>query len=259
MSEGPALLAFEDGIADLCPRCRGPGSARFRRRILLFDGVECRLCRHLDAFPMTTAYRAGCFAAPVLPSLFGIWWLALLLAALSAAFLLLDLRLWLSARNAARNRRATAVPDARGRATEMKEGRAPAGAGAIDVREARGAQELLDWTLTSSLVAGFIASMFVSEIVLPFPDVRMVLSINWRWAEKLPKFTPQTSTLIAFGLYAYFVALSWFAARKLALSRHISSNSRWLYMSLLLVPGVNVLAHHSLSERAKDACGRVAA
>jgi hypothetical protein len=117
---------------------------------------------------------------------------------------------------------------------------------------------LLDWTLTSSLVAGFVASMFVSEIAPPFPEARLVIRINWRWAETLPKLTPQTSTSIAFGIYAYFVALSWFAARKLALSRHISSSSRWLYMSLSFVPGVNVLALLSLSERAKAACKRVA-
>lgn len=206
---------------------------------------------------MTTASRVGCFVAPVLPTLFDIWWLTLPLATLSAAFLLLDLRLLLGARQAARKPRAMAVPDAQVRASEMKERSAPAGAGAVDVRAARGALELLEWTLMSSVVAGFIASMFLSEIVLPFPGARVVVSVAWKWAETLPKLTPQTSTSLAFGIYAYFVALSWFAARKLALSWHISSSSRWLYMSLLLVPGVNLLALHSLTERAKDACGRV--
>jgi hypothetical protein len=240
-----AQPTFDPATFDACPRCGGPGSARFSRRVLLFEGLECRGCRHVQAYPMRTVYVAGCAAAPVVPAVLGSSWLALLLGIVAATLLLLDLRLRVLQQKTPRSRPHVAID------AELEPPPELTNVSAIDIRRARSAQSLVDWTLTSSVVAAFLASPFLSEIVMPLPHGKLVISISvWRQAA-LPKLTSETSTWVAFWIYAYFVALAWFAIRLLSRALRISSRSRWLYLSLSLLPGINVIALSWLSRRAK--------
>lgn len=247
-----------------CRRCGARDAGRVARRVLVFDGFRCNACGYLNSYPMATAHVVGCLVLPVLAALFCTWWLALALGILSAALLLLDLRLRLDQGNAVRRFSEADASEARvqpsnppGVEPEIREHQR-SNASTLDSRGVENAQLLLDWTVTSSLFGGFVASLFLSAIVVPLGDRRLVVTIGNSHSSTLPKFTPETSTLVALGIFAYFLVLSWLVVRRLTFLLRMSPRTRRLYTLMLFLPGINLIALGALSQRAKEALRSVA-
>jgi hypothetical protein len=176
----------------------------------------------------------------VVVGLLGGWWPAVVVGAVSAACLLLDLRIRLDLGKWAGHP-----------AAEI--GSRQVGASNVDVRGVEGARLLLDWTITSSLFSCFVASFFVKQLLVPLGQATLVITISLWSKLTLPKLTPEVSTLVALGIFSYFVALSWLVVRRLAVLLRFSSATRRLYSVLLFLPGINLLALVSLNDRAKEA------
>lgn len=207
----------------------------------MFEGFQCAACGFLNSYPMRTGQRLACLGVPVVVGLLGASWLAVLLGVVSSALLLLDLRLRLDLQK-------------HDRRLPMAEASAPASTPSdLDVRAVENAQLLAEWTIASSSCAGFLASLFLGQLSIPWGRSTLFITIQVWSKSTLPKMSPEVSTLVVLGIYVYFVALAWLAVRQLAILLGVSASARRLYTLLLLLPGINLLALATLSRRAKAA------
>jgi hypothetical protein len=106
--------------------------------------------------------------------------------------------------------------------------------------------------MTSTLLLGFIGTPFISAIVIPLGYARLVVTNTHVWTSRLPRLTPEASTLAVLAAFTYFVALSWFGVRRLARALRLSQRKRQLYTILLFLPGINLLAVSLFMLRARE-------
>lgn len=248
-------LAAKRSTCAPCAECGAPASDQLKRRVFVFIERRCGGCRAVRLEPMTPNYRAGCFILMVTTPFWAPWWIALLAVVPSVAFLLIDFRLRaghaLRARAAAAAFERKAEPDSPRSATAA--GPSAKGEHSSFADEVESAQLLANWTITSSLLMWFLVSLFASAVVIPLPEGRLVITLDFWSKLRLPKLSEEGSSWLAFAVSAYSAAFSTRATRSLSRTLKMSSRESRGYMYLSFLPFINLLTVQSLSARTRQA------